>query len=92
MRPSAAPPSWSGSRRKEWNYEIRPKVISGETAARLQEYLSFRHVVRNIYAFEFDADRVERLVRGLAPTFEAIREELTAFAGVLERINGARDE
>ena len=33
---------------------IRPAVFSKETIKRLDEYLRFRHVVRHVYAFEFD--------------------------------------
>ncbi len=32
--------------------DTRPAVISEELAADLDEYLSFRHVFRNIYGFE----------------------------------------
>lgn len=42
---------------------IRPAVISDETLDFLDEYRRFRHVVRNIYAFQFDPVRLERLVR-----------------------------
>jgi len=42
--------------------EGRPAMVTVETAGRLQEYLAFRHVVRNIYGFELDPLRVERLV------------------------------
>ena len=38
--------------------EIRPAVISEELGAELDEYLSFRHVFRNIYGFELKGDRI----------------------------------
>ena len=65
---------------------IRPAVLSQEAIRRLDEYLSFRHVVRNIYAFEFDLERIERLVRRLRPSFEQVRAELLAFADFLESV------
>lgn len=41
---------------------IRPPVISKELAAELDEYLSFRHLFRNIYGFELESKRLENLI------------------------------
>lgn len=68
--------------------QIRPAVISEETRESLDEYLRFRHVVRNIYAFEFDSERLGRLVQGLDFVFPRINKELQAFAQFLERLVG----
>jgi hypothetical protein len=68
---------------------VRPRVLSTETVQALSEYLGFRHVVRNIYTFQFDPERIERLVVELAPTFSQVRTELEAFARVLEQIASA---
>jgi len=66
--------------------QIRPQVLSAETVKALDEYLRFRHVVRNIYAFEFDAERITRLVQNLRPTFERVQVELLRFAEFLEGV------
>ena len=66
--------------------QVRPPVLSHTSIEFLEEYLRFRHVVRNIYAFSFDADRVEKLVQGLTSHFGQVREELLAFAGFLEEV------
>jgi len=50
---------------------IRPQVISEELAAELDDYLSFRHVFRNIYGFELKGERLERLVA----KFENVSED-----------------
>jgi hypothetical protein len=68
---------------------IRPRVLSDETTQVLDEYLRFRHVVRNLYALEFDFDRVERLVQELGPCLGRVELELTAFAAFLNEL--ARD-
>ncbi len=65
---------------------IRPSVLSVETCEGLDEYLRFRHVVRNIYAFEFDPDRLGRLVQGLDFIMCRVRSELQAFKDFLERL------
>lgn len=67
--------------------QVRPAVLSAQTVQDLEEYLGFRHVVRHIYAFEFDFERVERLVRHLRPLFERVSTELKAFANLLERLS-----
>lgn len=40
---------------------IRPRVLSEQTCAALEDFLRFRHVVRNVYAFRLDGDRVNQL-------------------------------
>ena len=82
---------------KEWHREllrqmtltladIRPQVLSAESANTIDEYLSFRHVVRNVYAFEFDLERIARLVQNARPCFESVRVELLAFASFLDQL------
>ena len=66
--------------------QIRPQVLSAETLKTVDEYLRFRHVVRNIYTFEFDAERVEGLVQRMRPAFEQVETELLAFAGFLDKL------
>lgn len=68
--------------------QVRPQVLSAETAQSLDEYLRFRHVVRNIYAFAFDPDRIEPLVTRLPATFARVRTELLAFADFLAQLAG----
>ena len=63
---------------------VRPAVLSGETVAALDEYLRFRHVVRNVYAVSFERERIERLAERVRPLFEQVRDELLSFAEVLD--------
>lgn len=49
--------------------QVRPPVLSSSSIQFLDEYLRFRHVVRNVYTFSFDAERVGRLVSGLNSDF-----------------------
>lgn len=72
--------------------QVRPAVVSTEICEALDEYLRFRHVVRNIYAFEFDSDRLGRLVQGLDSLFYRVRRELQAVADFLERLTESDDE
>lgn len=62
---------------------VRPAVLSDDLAAELDEYLSFRHVFRNIYGFELKGERIIHLSKkfdSVADRF--IREVRTFLAGV----------
>lgn len=60
--------------------DVRPAVLSETSIQQLEEYLAFRHVVRNIYAFEFDLERIARLVKALHSCFEQVQQDLLTFA------------
>ena len=66
--------------------KVRPPVLTSDSIERLDEYLRFRHIVRNVYKFSFDPERIGRLVKELEPAFTQICEELLAFAGFLEKV------
>lgn len=63
---------------------VRPAVISQATFHRLDEYRGFRHVVRNVYTYNFEAAKIQKLVTELPATLEQTRAELLAFASFLE--------
>lgn len=79
----------------EWHYsllmqmskdlsDIRPAVISEICKERLNGYRKFRHVVRHVYAFDFDSEIIGDGVTGLISAFELSRSELIGFAEFLE--------
>ena len=63
----------------------RPAVISEKTITALDEYRGFRHIVRNVYTFMFDPEKVEKLVEKLPGVFKQVQTELLAFADFLEQ-------
>lgn len=67
--------------------QIRPRVLSEETAVALDEYRRFRHVVRHVYAFEFDPARIHALAHKLRLTWEQARADLLAFTAFLEDLS-----
>ena len=68
---------------------IRPAIFSNETIKRLDEYLRFRHVVRHVYAFEFDPQRIKPLAEALTGDFAQIKGELAVFTDYLEGLADA---
>lgn len=65
--------------------DTRPAVISEELAAELDEYLSFRHVFRNIYGFELKGDRIGYLSRKFDRVAERFIKEMKPFLGFLRK-------
>ncbi len=64
--------------------EMRPAVISETCSGALNEYRGFRHVVRNIYTYNFDSVKMRKLVEGAPGLFNQVRAELLAFADFLD--------
>lgn len=58
----------------------------------LDDLVRFRHVVRNIYAFQFDPERVLRLVNQMRPTWIRTQIDLSAFVEFLERVAGQNSD
>ncbi len=59
--------------------EGRPPLVSAETAALLDSYLAFRHVVRNIYGFELEPDRIDQLVAHYPEVWRRVEADLSGF-------------
>lgn len=65
--------------------EIRPAVITEDLAAELDEYLSFRHVFRNIYGFELKGERIIYLVGKFDATADKFITQIKKFLSILEK-------
>ena len=63
---------------------MRPAVIRAETLHCLDEYRSFRHVVRNIYTFNLRPASVEALVEIMHDCYHNIQRDMTEFCTYLE--------
>ncbi|GBE00510.1 hypothetical protein BMS3Abin07_02561 [bacterium BMS3Abin07] len=64
---------------------VRPPVLSEELAAELDEYLSFRHVFRNIYGFELKGERIAYLSKKFDKVVPKFIEEIKSFLAFLEK-------
>lgn len=63
---------------------VRPAVISVELRTALEEYRGFRHIVRNVYTYQLNPEKLERLIAMLSETLLMANRELLAFAKFLE--------
>jgi hypothetical protein len=81
--------NWHRELLQQMNLEIsgvRPAILSKNSLDRLDEFLRFRHIVRNVYSFQFDADRLISLTNSLLSTFELVQKELMDFSKFLQNI------
>ena len=65
---------------------VRPPVIDEETYRILLEYLKFRHVVRSIYGFELDPERITPLLKNAPQAVSKITENLKEFIKFLKSL------
>ena len=66
---------------------VRPPVITADLGKRLGEYLRFRHVVRNVYGYDLDEERLAPLEERLPETLDACDDQLRAFSRWLEGVD-----
>lgn len=59
--------------------EEMPPILQQETAKSLREYLGFRQVVRNIYGFELDLERLEILLVRYRGVWQEVEGDLKVF-------------
>jgi hypothetical protein len=63
--------------------EIRPAVISSESATRLEEIRRFRHLARNVCTFNLASANPESFIADLPAEFPKVKAELLSFADFL---------
>ena len=63
---------------------VRPAVISLELKEKLEEYRGFRHVVRNVYTYHLDPEKVKPLVKPIIRVRKKLEKELSAFARFIQ--------
>lgn len=65
--------------------KLRPAVIRADTRQCLDEYRGFRHIVRNLYAFNLRPARLYELVNDAPTCLASLTTDLLAFADFLEK-------
>lgn len=63
--------------------EARPAVLSARTLALLDDFLAFRHLIRSLYAFNLDAERLKHLVDRLPEALSHVKQDITDFCSLL---------
>ena len=65
----------------------RKAVITSETEKQLQEFLSFRHVVRNIYGFELDVEKLDQLLVRYPSAWNLLERDIQGFIAWLKELS-----
>lgn len=65
---------------------VRPAILSTAAADELGDYLAFRHVFRNLYAFNLRWDRVRQLAEGVPVLWARVRAELLVAAAFIDTL------
>ena len=69
--------------------DIRPAVLSEASLKQLDELCRFRHVVRNVYAFELVPERVNDVATELPNCLLQLERDLSSFCEFLVALNGS---
>lgn len=72
--------------------EERRAVITSETAQLIQDFLAFRHVVRNIYGFELNTERLEILMQKYPQAWHQFELDIQTFVEWLNELAISLDE
>lgn len=64
--------------------EMRPAVVSKELAIRLEHYLKFRHLFRNVYGLHLEWDRLQPLLQSFEKVFNDFSDSIKEFLNFLD--------
>lgn len=65
----------------------RPAVITAETRELINDFLFFRHVVRSIYSFELDEEKLLDLVESYPRACQCFRQDILVFVDWLKQLS-----
>jgi hypothetical protein len=71
---------------------LRSAVLSPESARRLDEFLTFRHKVRNLYTFNFEPGRLRELLQHLPVVWSSTKADLVDFCNLLQQAGEGEGE
>lgn len=71
---------------------VRPAVLSAESVRGLDEFLAFRHRVRNLYTFNLEAQRLHELLERLPKAWQSARADIEAFRSLLQQAASDKDQ
>ncbi len=66
---------------------VRPPLISEDLKLKLQKYLGFRHVFRNIYGFYLEQEQIKALVKEFPQVLLYLKKEIAIFQKYLDRLS-----
>jgi hypothetical protein len=70
----------------------RPAVLSEDSVEALDEFLAFRHRVRNLYTFNLEPERLHELLQRLPAAWERAHKDIVAFLDLLDEAARVQSE
>jgi len=68
---------------------VRPALIQPTTQNQLEAYLGFRHLVRNLYTWQFDPEKIGQLIHSLPDTVARLDSDFQTFQQFLDAASRA---
>lgn len=65
---------------------VRPPVLNKDTEKEIEEYLKFRHLVRNIYGFELEEEKMIPLIKGIEKVTKDFMRDIKRFLTFLKAL------
>ena len=72
--------------------EVRPAVLSDESVEKLDEFLAFRHSVRNLYTFNLEIERLYELLERLPDAWQNARSDIEEFRSLLQQTTAGGED
>jgi len=66
--------------------KLRPPLITIEFSDKLEEYLRFRHLFRNVYGFVIEKERMKPLLEGFDDILEAVGKSVREFEKFIDEL------
>ena len=66
---------------------VRPPLVSEDLKLKLQKYLGFRHIFRNVYGFHLEQEQIKVMVKEFPRILSWLRREIAAFQEYLDKLS-----
>lgn len=66
---------------------VRPPLVSEDLKLKLQKYLGFRHIFRNVYGFHVEQEQIKVMVKEFPRILSWLRREIAAFQEYLDKLS-----
>jgi len=66
---------------------VRPPLVSEDLKLKLQKYLGFRHIFRDVYGFHLEQEQIKVMVKEFPRILSWLRREIAAFQEYLDKLS-----
>ncbi len=66
---------------------VRPPLVSEDLKLKLQKYLGFRHIFRNVYGFHLEQEQIKAMIKEFPRILSWLKREIAAFQKYLDKLS-----